>query len=71
MTPRLGTFYLSHRPGPDRQPITVGQGGGTVYVRIEVAPTTMSVIQALTSARPDVDEEVMNTHALPEHAMTK
>ena len=60
---RVGTFYYSTEDGAYRQPIRL-PNGGTVYIRVTEAQTTM--LDALDNAEPQPGESVMNTHELPE-----
>jgi len=58
---KIGIFYFSLKPGPDRVALTCGNR--LVYVRA-AAVNARDVGTALDRARPAPDESVMNTHAL-------
>jgi hypothetical protein len=53
-------FYIAWKPGPDRQPINLPDGG-TVWVRVEAMPTT-NVAEAIDYATIRDDEALMNAH---------
>ena len=57
-----GIFYLSFRPGPGRQPITL-PNRKRAYIR--VTETTSSLVEAFDESQPEPDEHVLNTHELP------
>lgn len=67
---RAAIFYQSNTPAPDRHPIPL-PGGGTTYVRVEI-PTEgdlegrMDLDTALDCALPRKDENVMNSHEVPD-----
>ena len=60
-TVKVGIFYMSLRPGFDRQPIMAGNQ--QVWIRVEVVEQE-SLADALDLATPRSDENVMNTHEL-------
>lgn len=55
-------FYISLQPGDNRQMLAMPNGRGTVYVRVEEA-RSIGDLAALTEAKPQPGEAVMNTHS--------
>ena len=58
---RVVIFYLSEKPGPGRHEV-VTDDGCVVYVRAETAATNYGLSSAIDRAKPEPDEELMNTH---------